>query len=799
MSSFDILAPETPIFGNRFLEASAGTGKTFTIEHLVVRLLKEGDLKLDQILVVTFTRAATRELKMRIRSKLKDVDFEDAQIFTIHGFCQKMLTEFAFEAGVDLSYEILSRKEEKEKVRAYLRKKDWDLEEWRSLLKSCRGEVEAVFKKVMESEEWKKERKKDSFLSPDDILVEMERAVQNSVFVGHVREKYRAVIVDEFQDTDPIQWKIFETLFLQAGLKAFYLVGDPKQSIYAFRKADIYTFLKAKDHFEEVFSLETNYRSEPGLLDGLNRLFCKKDWIDLPALQTTLSVPIAKTVKTGFAGEVSFFSAKGHLGRGKKWPSLDMEENYFFPYIVQEIEDPQKTAILVKDRYQAMRVKHFLQRYDIPCSVRRGTLLSDTAAYAALKDLLIAALDPFDIGSVKKAVFGPLISQQWSEEAADHFLELHEILKEKGFAAFFSAFVKAFDIEVDFDLRSISEKLMEEKQTDRLLTYLENLCEEEEEAPRGHHDGVQIMTVHASKGLEFETVFALGVASRTYEENDHPEEHDAEKMRQLYVAMTRAKKKLHVPIAYDLDDKKLKLGQASPIELFLQRTEANVSSVELNTHIFSLKKFHRTTQPLPEIPPPRIATPSWLRSFSALLQKTSSDISPPSDILPPGAETGVIIHTIFEKAFYVPIPQLVVEEVKGTHLQGWEKTIEEIVEKTLDLPLDGFTLRDVSIHKMLPELEFVFAHQENLIKGFIDLCFEHQGKYYFLDWKTNWLENYSPEKLTGAMRHGDYFFQGEIYATALKRYLKDRTFGGAFYIFVRGPAVHHFYPEVLHD
>ena len=126
MAQFNVLSKEREIFGNYFIEASAGTGKTFTIEHLVVRFLLESSLELKQILVVTFTKAATRELKKRIytniqqaleqeakweylkeisqeqRDKLEEalLLFDEAQIFTIHGFCQRMLQEFAFETGL---------------------------------------------------------------------------------------------------------------------------------------------------------------------------------------------------------------------------------------------------------------------------------------------------------------------------------------------------------------------------------------------------------------------------------------------------------------------------------------------------------------------------------------------------------------------------------------------------------------------------------------------------------------------------------------------------------------------------
>ena len=140
MSSFDVLNPKTSVIKPYFLEASAGTGKTFAIEHIVTRLFlnNEKNILVDQVLIVTFTRAATRELKVRIRENLAKVaidleqnkasypyvadllsdekikkraieklqevlcSYDQIQIFTIHGFCLQMLKEFPFEAGSDL-------------------------------------------------------------------------------------------------------------------------------------------------------------------------------------------------------------------------------------------------------------------------------------------------------------------------------------------------------------------------------------------------------------------------------------------------------------------------------------------------------------------------------------------------------------------------------------------------------------------------------------------------------------------------------------------------------------------------
>ncbi|HUD01694.1 MAG TPA: UvrD-helicase domain-containing protein, partial [Rhabdochlamydiaceae bacterium] len=180
MSSFDILSRTTPLQRRLFLEASAGTGKTFTIEHLVVRLLLETDFTLEQILVVTFTRAATRELKVRIRANLEKtlsgeqtfdyltdlteaqqekiktalLAFDKSQIFTIHGFCHRILQEFAFEAFVGLELREWESTEEKWAVLQFLRRADQLApQQLERLLGSFRNEIDRLVDKLLSSSE----------------------------------------------------------------------------------------------------------------------------------------------------------------------------------------------------------------------------------------------------------------------------------------------------------------------------------------------------------------------------------------------------------------------------------------------------------------------------------------------------------------------------------------------------------------------------------------------------------------------------------------------------------------------
>jgi len=1013
MNSFDILSRAVPLQRRLFLEASAGTGKTFTIEHLVVRLLLETDFTIEQILVVTFTRAATRELKVRIRANLEKtlsggqpfdyladltegqrdkiktalLTFERAQIFTIHGFCHRLLQEFAFEAFVGLELQQWEDKEEKWAVLQFLRSSDHlTPQQLRRLLGSFRNDIEKLVEKLLSlsagerkvpsseillqqanqnisqlppfpvaeafaevrphykgmtsadflpqahlleqalqrgnllpeewdrligeedlflegiepanlkarskfeghslleklraalmppleiarhprkilhllGQAWEEERMRLSRLyekvSPDDLLKMVQERLAEKSFVEEIRKKYQAVIVDEFQDTDPVQWKIFEILFFTDPTKSVYLVGDPKQSIYAFRKADIYTFLEASRGFDiqQKAMLTTNYRSTQGLLDSLNRLLCAKPWIDLPKLQETLSVPLAKAAKAG-EGELCFMVAEGEAGAGKRWPTPEMEQQ-FFSFIIHEIYrlnlEPQEIAVLVKDRYQALRVKAALQKWQIPCVLYRGASLGDSIMIDLLEELTDACHGADPLSSMKKVLLGPFVRLPIEEmtpefvfQAKGLFAELAATWLKSGVAAFLGRFLQmrfwksavlqtlSREDSLFDDFMQIIEKVLYIDDPHQMIKSLRLLKKQEsEERISAHPHGVQIMTIHASKGLEFETVFALGLASRTPLEDkpeDHLKELDAEKMRQLYVALTRAKSRLYIPLPRQLSSEPLQLGEASPMELFWERAAPDLHSfthVHLNRIEFQLKSYVEKVS-LALVPPPSrtiFFKPLFLHSFTSLAptfeeRKVLEDKASPSELIQPssseigdegmrevpsGSGTGILIHHIFERIFeeQTDISAVVGQEIKGSHLEAYEAAIVAMIEQVLDLPLEGFTLRDVDRRKILPELEFLFPADGTSLKGFIDLSFEHNGKFYLIDWKTNALENYTIESLEKAMVEHDYHLQGKIYATAFTRYLrlygKASSFGGVFFLFVRGPTAYHFSPGTFND
>ena len=339
------------------LEASAGTGKTFSIKHLVLRLVAEKAIEIEKVLVVTFTKAATAELKSRIRGKLIAVrklvtegvpptdknlleqferwdeldpdlirerldravrEFDDAVILTIHSFCQKTLSDFVFTSGgsygVDSGEEndLLDRTvEEFLRLEARRANENGCTEAFRALqnlkldkaLSKLAAEPESARKRAIFSEEgfpknldaenaaayeemlsrfltWAPARyealkREATYQTFDDMLVRAEAGLKaDPAFAAVVRSHYDVVLIDEFQDTDPLQYGIFSTLFGDPAFgKTVFFVGDPKQAIYSFRNADFETYRKASDEIGRHRKLAKNFRTTPVLMHFFNLFF----------------------------------------------------------------------------------------------------------------------------------------------------------------------------------------------------------------------------------------------------------------------------------------------------------------------------------------------------------------------------------------------------------------------------------------------------------------------------------------------------------------------------------------------
>lgn len=316
---------------NLFIKASAGTGKTYNIELLVDKMINEG-LKLSNILIVTFTEKAAGELRHRIREKLEtglkslksnDVNKEkyrnalsqinDAPIYTIHSFCKNTLDEFAYEANAAMKLDIVAEDQVVKIIEKLIRDKWSSEDEFKKIIdkdlkldnfiKDCKNAViqyllankpdtdkdnsDKSWAFILNSLEkiieiWNEYKRQNNLQSYGDMIdkVHQEVCKEDSLLLEKLRKKYEYVIIDEFQDTNQKQWDIFKKIFLDSDTNHIIVVGDPKQSIYAFQGADVKVYKKAIDEIEKKgkgYCLNWNYRSTYILIKACNKLFTSNE------------------------------------------------------------------------------------------------------------------------------------------------------------------------------------------------------------------------------------------------------------------------------------------------------------------------------------------------------------------------------------------------------------------------------------------------------------------------------------------------------------------------------------------
>ncbi|MEA2268557.1 MAG: exodeoxyribonuclease beta subunit, partial [Solirubrobacteraceae bacterium] len=338
---FDLCGPLPT--GVTVLEASAGTGKTYAIAALAARYVADGT-PLHQLLLVTFTRMATGELRDRVRERLvtteqglrralagappadrdevvrlladaprDDVlrraerlaralaDFDAATIATTHGFCQEVLgglgiagdvepdTEFVEDLG-DLVDEVVDDLY----VRRFHRHDGvppFDRAEALAIARVAVANPAAPLEPVdgpddsvpamrrrlaaAARSELELRKRRTGVMTYDDLLTRLDDTLKGrggAAAAVRLQQRYRVVLVDEFQDTDPVQWDILRRAFA-AGGGTLVLIGDPKQAIYAFRGADVYAYLDAAATAGARATLDINWRSDQGLIDAYDALF----------------------------------------------------------------------------------------------------------------------------------------------------------------------------------------------------------------------------------------------------------------------------------------------------------------------------------------------------------------------------------------------------------------------------------------------------------------------------------------------------------------------------------------------
>ena len=741
--------------GTTLIEASAGTGKTYTITTLYIRLLLECALQPSEILVVTYTNAATAELRGRIRRRLRDAlaaldrddeanddvvrlllnqrrargqtnadrraltaalcAFDEAAIFTIHGFCQRMLQEHAFESGVPFDAQLVTDQAplRNEVVRdfwardlhsapqqfvRYLRQEKVTpasltrlaqtavahpdipvlpqevetiaapLDAWQAaqarVAELWRDRRDEIVRKLADSgalkanmyppesirtiwvpqidaslaagvatrfekfdklttEALARATKKShatpthAFFDACDALSVVDAALENALanrllrlqldlvryarrevpqrnqgantqsfddllqrldaalagpggatLAARIRSRFRAALVDEFQDTDPIQYDVFRRVYHSTD-GVLFLIGDPRQAIYAFRGADVFTYMDARrDAGGSTYTLAINQRSGPRLVEAVNTLFTRARvpfvFAGIGFLPARAAPGTPEALGGAAAGQapLQILLARPRDGKetiNKTTGTVEVTRAVAAEIVrlvnsAASITTPQETrrvqpgdvAVLCRTNAQAAAMQEALRRVHVPSVLHGDASVFDTPEAAELERVLHALADPRDAGVVRTALAttmmglsgNDLFELQTNEPAWDMWLRRfqawHDLWQHSGFVPAFHRLLEEHGAQ-----RRLLSLVDGERRMTNLLHLRELLQTALSEAHRGplalvewlslmrrdataradlgaeaaqirlesDNRAVQLITIHKSKGLEYPIVF----------------------------------------------------------------------------------------------------------------------------------------------------------------------------------------------------------------------------------------------------------------------------------------------------
>lgn len=757
-----------PLTGERLIEASAGTGKTFTIAALYLRLLLglggpaafPRQLSVEELLVVTFTEAATEELRGRIRSNIHELriaclrgssdnplytsllneipdrqqaaswlllaerQMDEAAVFTIHGFCQRMLSLNAFESGMLFEQQLI---EDESLLRAQACADFWrrhcyplprDIAQvihatWQGpldLLKSINrylqgeapvikspppenetlaerhqqiirqindmkarwlaacGEIDAVIepsgidrrkfnrgnqgKWIEKITAWAQEETRSyllpdalekfsqSFLSsrtkPDGVVPEHPLFVAIETFLAHpltlsdlvlvkamkeireavarekrrrgalgfddmlsrldsalhsdngdalaaaIRQRFPVAMIDEFQDTDPQQYRIFRRIWRQQPDTALLLIGDPKQAIYAFRGADIFTYMKARSEVSAHYTLDTNWRSAPGMVASVNTLFSRMDnafmFREIP-FQPVKSAPKNSALRFEFDGQMQpamslwlmdgdgvsvgdyqTFMAQHCAAQIRDWLIAGQQGSaVLHDGNVSRAVKASDITVLVRSRHEAALIRDALTLLAIPSVyLSNRDSVFETPEAQELLWLLQAVLAPERESTLRSALATSMLGlnaqhiealnlgeRAW-DEVVEEFDGYRQLWQKRGVMPMLRALMKHRNIAENLlatsggerrltDILHISELLQEAgahaESEHALVRWLaQHIAEPDSNASsqqlRLESDKhlVKIVTIHKSKGLEYPLVWLPFIAN--YRAQDQAFYHD---------------------------------------------------------------------------------------------------------------------------------------------------------------------------------------------------------------------------------------------------------------------------------
>lgn len=580
--------------------AGAGSGKTKVLTHKIAYLIDEKGVLPWNILAITFTNKAANEMKERIEGLVGDVA-KDIWMGTFHSVCVRILRRFINRIGFDSSFIIFDTSDQRTLIKACI--KNIGLDDKMFTDRSVQSEISNAKNEMLEPDQYtlrangdfrkekialvyemyQKRLKENNAIDFDDIInYTIKILMDNPDVLEYYSDKFKYVLVDEYQDTNKSQFTLVTLLASKNG--NITVVGDNDQGIYSFRGADISNILNFERDFPgtKIIKLEQNYRCTGNILKAANSVIKNNEVKYKKQLWTENDVgnlPKVYSAKNEYDEGTYIATQIEHLRREEKYNYSDF-------------------AILYRMNTQSRAIEEILRREGIPYKIIGGLKFYERKEIKDVISYLRLIQNPSDNISLKRVInepkrgIGKTSLDNIEKLAEDTGISMYEIIKNADQYGLNRVFLNSREfVNVIEELRNkkddmkISEliketlnksgytKALEEENTIEAENRIENLDEfltvaiefEDESAENKlsdflegitlssdidnmeeTDDSVTLMTLHSAKGLEFPVVFLVGMEEGIfpgYKSISEPKELEEER-RLCYVGITRAKKNL---------------------------------------------------------------------------------------------------------------------------------------------------------------------------------------------------------------------------------------------------------------
>lgn len=549
------IAAVTYIGGPLLVLAGAGSGKTKVLTHRVAYFIHQDWVKPENCLLMTFTNKAAGEMKARI---IKLAGQTPSFVGTFHSFCAKILRIDGKEIGIPPSFLIYDSEDQKQLVKQILEELNLSTDVYNpaAVLASISDAKNQMLTPLGYSEyakgEWgetvfkvysayEKRIKENQALDFDDLLLKATSLLkENPRVLTKWQEKLTHVFVDEWQDTNKIQYALIK-MFV-AKNKNITVVGDASQSIYSWRGADYRNINYLIKDFPDIkiINLEQNYRSTQNILDAANRVISKNQLH--PILKLWTQNPKGERIK--------IYTAKNGLDEASFIVDNISKLNAYKGYQFKDL------AVLYRTNAQSRVLEEALLHARIPYVLVGGVRFYERKEVRDILSYLRLLVNPKDsvskkrIEKIGKRRLEKFINLQQSLNNIKDITTLDildEVLNKTGYLDLFQkeSEENLARLENIKELRSVATEFPD------INEFLENVSLVEAGPIHESKNCVTLMTLHAAKGLEFPVVFIVGMEEGLFPHSKSLREKDQleEERRLAYVGMTRAKKLLYLSYA----------------------------------------------------------------------------------------------------------------------------------------------------------------------------------------------------------------------------------------------------------